>query len=647
MSTLGPLGGAESPTPSKEEFQYEINMAVYNKKTGKWEAALDAVGKKTSSFIEDAQIRNLFANKHTGDVVEITEDGIYRKTDKGWVKEMTAEEVKKQFPQLFNSLKKLSLMNAMLLDNPIKKPAGPSEVSPTFLKATENTLLRTNGVVQILVVHTREDLKPLTQQLKKKYPVLAHHVIERDAELNKLQDEYRGLIKQDVIDPNIYKNLLRKLETSERTLKQLVTACNAALVSDKRLEEIKKAPPTPPSVIGKGKAKIVYVRPGSPEYAYFTPVTGVMESLTGSKTREIRREVQTAKKIAYHLYQADLLKSLKNKKVQNAEVLAGKLSAKSSSFQELIKAMDPDRIFEFARTFGITPIEAATVYSLKDEMLAEVSKPGYLAVNLEEVTGAEEIEGKYTVKVERAARDLEHEIQRKDVSFTDRLGLVSDLWKGMEQLHAAKHLHGDLKPENLLVYEKLDESTGLLQKHAKLSDFGKTRQLTTEKKVLYTGNPRFSSPEKQLSQEAEVYSSALIAIRILEEAFLDKERTMLLTPLIKDVIPPSKERRGVEQFVVSDGKMPQTESTLSGKVRAYGPALVSSPKYPLQEAEIEIHAYIDVLTGEVESKDQMSPNKAHRLNTLLKDMTKTDPMARPSMDEVNARFNNILASQGK
>jgi len=638
MSTLEPLGESKIPQTPEQKPAYELTMAVYNEEKGLWEAA-EAVGEKTKAFIEDAAVQDLLAHRPTGDVLEFTEEGIYKRTEQGWVKEISSEEAEQKFPNIQRSLKRLSLLSILLKEETAEEKIGQQSVSPDFLKTTRQEVIsKKQGVVQIIVKPPREDVSSLTKNLEGKHPDLAHYIQEQNKQFEAVQTRYLEMMRQESIEPDAYRELLQMLRSQEKQFDTAVNAGKATLLADHRLEEIKKAPP-PPKLIGKGKAKKINFREEMPESAYITPVSGTIEALFGSKEAEIRREVATTKKIVSNLYKSDLLRLLEANKVANAKEIVAKVTAKYSSFADLWDALMLREVKEFATFVGVTESEVTQLSSFIPAMQKEAAKAGHLAIDMQEVTGEEQIEGKYTVRTAVAKGDLEGEIRKPETTFEERMGYLSDCWLGMEELHRSGYVHGDLKPENLLVYETREHPIKIT-KHVKLADFGKTRPLLAEEQVFYTGNPRFSPPEKKLSQKGEVYGAAMIAIRILEEEYLSGDKKMLLEPVVKDIIMPTESRQGIERFAVLNKKMPQTESSLAGKVRAYGPSFFA-PSINLKEAEGEMHAYINALTDKLEN--HMRPEQRAKLNSLLKEMTRSDPSKRPFMVEVNKRYQEITA----
>lgn len=362
-------------------------------------------------------------------------------------------------------------------------------------------------------------------------------------------------------------------------------------------------------IIGKGKAKVVHYIPSRPGYVYYTPVQDVL----GGKQREIQAEVETAKNISRNIYVKGLFDAL-------GEILHDD----SIPDEETLR-----RVFE---------TNACPAISKKMENLA---------LDLVELKGDERVSGKYTVRTSKALHDLEAEItpNEKDsaYSFKSKSELIQGFFSGLDNLHQADYVHGDLKPENILIQEF--ELKGSKKKISKLSDFGKTHPIADGAVISYSGNPRFMAPERNLSKKGEVYSAAMIAIRVLEEGLLDKSTPILrsLSPeeVDTDVVSP-RERRGIEKFVVENKKMVQTESTtLKGKFKAYAPSFIRG-KIDFTQAQEEMHGYIDALIKKLSEKVDLAVEKQHSLRLLLKKMTLSDPAERPTMTEVCREFDGLI-----
>ncbi|MFN0065115.1 MAG: protein kinase domain-containing protein, partial [Chlamydiales bacterium] len=215
--------------------------------------------------------------------------------------------------------------------------------------------------------------------------------------------------------------------------------------------------------------------------------------------------------------------------------------------------------------------------------------------------------------------------------------------RGTKTLHDVGRLHGDFKPENVLIFQGEERSL------AKISDFGKMRNAPPPgKSLIYQGNHRFMGPERRLTKEEEIYSLGLTVIRIFEEDVLLPEEEMLALPSEVDKsMKPSEKRRGVELFGVLSQKMPhctEARGSAAGAFRAYAPIILVPEGDPM-EAEEEIGRYIDAMTGRLIEGRSMKPRTATHLGKLLKDMTRSDPTKRPTAADVDHRSTRIMSAE--
>ncbi|MFI0434172.1 MAG: protein kinase [Parachlamydiaceae bacterium] len=239
------------------------------------------------------------------------------------------------------------------------------------------------------------------------------------------------------------------------------------------------------------------------------------------------------------------------------------------------------------------------------------------------------IDGKFTVEMPKAKKDLEQMMREDKLSFAECFRIMRQIVNGMKHLHQLEYVQGDLKPDNVLVFKKNQEI------NVSIADFGKTRSLAGKEALLYSGNPRFCAPEGGLSFKGEVFSVALIIIYLFEAEFLDESRKMLTQP-VDTIECDDVGRQGIEKFLVSSTTCPQKEVTnRRNKAIFYVKQGIKSTASP--EAERDVHSYIDALIKELSGK--YCNNDEHGadiqfLGALLKNMTLSDPEKRPTMQEV-------------
>ena len=357
--------------------------------------------------------------------------------------------------------------------------------------------------------------------------------------------------------------------------------------------------------IGLGKAKIVDAKSGDSKFVYITAVNILKEA-------EIKQEVKTAQTIQENLYRINLKTHLKRELGEiTAENVANSLIDIFPKVNflnvSLSKPNDMKKLLinrGFNEEYGNKIVKSLST----PQAQADLNKELNLALDLEELKGADRKEGKYTLKALKAVGDLEKVFEKAPPrNFREKALFGLQMLNGMRLLHLGGYLHGDLKIDNLNIYETLDEN-GNPKRELRISDFGKT-QTIPEKNIdtMYTGNPRYASVEGRLSQKSEVYSAALVLIRISEEGLLDPESGMITNDILKNpedihsTIKPNEKRKGIEKALIMNKYCPQTESSLGGKVTVI--ARMFSPKNEHPRAEIEVHGYINALIGVMEKSN--------------------------------------------
>jgi len=163
---------------------------------------------------------------------------------------------------------------------------------------------------------------------------------------------------------------------------------------------------------------------------------------------------------------------------------------------------------------------------------------------------------------------LRHYLSDNETTPAERLRLGRDVGQGLKALHASGIVHGDLKLENILVFDKGDGTV-----IAKLADFGSTMQLTEQGFLQRGGTRPWNAPEWQQSMEPinqnliDVYSFGLLVWTLcidgetpfpgltLEEIDLRKTQNLVARDAIQSVtdyyefykchVPPKTE---VDQF---------------------------------------------------------------------------------------------------
>ncbi|KAF9789353.1 kinase-like domain-containing protein [Thelephora terrestris] len=119
----------------------------------------------------------------------------------------------------------------------------------------------------------------------------------------------------------------------------------------------------------------------------------------------------------------------------------------------------------------------------------------------------------------------------KQHSDADRLGLLSDVAKGLHYLHSCNVIHGDLKGSNILV----DSSD-----HARIADFGLamvTKNLDSVPSASHHHGytPRWTAPEVlkdgKYSKEADIFSFAMVMYEVFAGAVPFNDTTSFMAML--------------------------------------------------------------------------------------------------------------------
>jgi len=405
-------------------------------------------------------------------------------------------------------------------------------------------------------------------------------------------------------------------------------------VSVKEIENRKVA------LYGQGQVKQVYVPlDGSPYAYYLARRDGILDSFYSLQEKELRNEVHTANRIKFNLFKADLTALFEVKKFKNPAELVNKLLLQFDSVENLLQELETNN---FEEKVNLPIHDSKNIKNLKSEISYIVKKERHLAIHYSSVPQNGELQKYFIVKTFRAKGDLESEIVNCD--FQTKIRFIKEILEGWTNLHEAGCLHGDPKLENILVFEK----NGIL--FVALSDFGKAAFTSDDEDFIYLGNSRHEPNERRLSKKGEVFSAAIILIRILEEEFLDSNKWLLdkegkpFIPFDMDRSKIDPKRKGIEKFALANSLMTQHEAkSLRGKMKVYSERAIATilPYSPNMKAEKEIGVYIDALTDKLHFSKRMLENEMMLLRDLLKDMTRAEKTKRPLMEKVHTRFCNI------
>lgn len=273
-----------------------------------------------------------------------------------------------------------------------------------------------------------------------------------------------------------------------------------------------------------------------------------------------------------------------------------------------------------------------------------VRDDSHLALEMTPLAGRDRISNHFTLEVTEARANLEKEICSKEPTFAARLGYCQQFLNGLMNLHRLGMAHGDIKPENCLVYDD-----GLV----KIADFGKTAAVSGRAGKMYKGNLRFCPPEGLLSIKGDIYGSALLMIRVLEETpgILDDQGQLLPVPDKDRESGITGMGRGIEKYVVEHRRFIALDSqTLGGKITRRLPRQMKlahlSNKRRKEQQELLSH-YIDALCEKLVCQIDLPKATADRLALLLKNMAAGDPARRISAAQALDRLTVIKQDVAK
>ncbi len=294
-------------------------------------------------------------------------------------------------------------------------------------------------------------------------------------------------------------------------------------------------------------------------------------------------------------------------------------------------------------------------------------------------------QARFTVQIARSHTDLEKLIRNPEASLLNpndpareklisytpmhQLDIMHQMLDGMDGMHRAGYVHGDFKPENMLV--RLEGQ----KLKVKISDFGKSvlEDPGVSKKPIgdwpiYEGNTRFAPWENRLSQAGDVCAAGMAMIRILEEPILTQlqkkepaKRMLIDVPegrkglLMRAAnnVEKKKVRRGFEAFVIENDAFISIEADRNKAQWVIARATqgfnmmrpVSQERYKLIEVQKDL--YLTALFEQLAANKRFTPQTLEELSALLRDMTSVNPKARPSMQVASERLEVIMNAEMK
>jgi len=252
-------------------------------------------------------------------------------------------------------------------------------------------------------------------------------------------------------------------------------------------------------------------------------------------------------------------------------------------------------------------------------------------------------DGKEYYVMEKGISNAEKAIRDPSLPFEMRLSYCSQVINGLLNLHNTERVHGDLKPENLLLFP------GHL---LRIADFGRSKVVDGNNPAgRYEGNTRFGPPEGELSKAGDVYGAGLVMMRILEEAVLKGEGSLIdVDKKIKKSPAAHDSRQGVERYILEEPAFMRSfetkETGWGGKLKdgAARAATIGGliGKKTLKTEEAALNRYIAKLCEALVKNSSLTKSQAADLELLLRDMTQIDQTQRPTMDQVAERFGTVL-----
>jgi hypothetical protein len=376
--------------------------------------------------------------------------------------------------------------------------------------------------------------------------------------------------------------------------------------------------------IAEGKAKRVHevIRGGVPDRdsVLITP-----QPVIGAQ-REIEEELRTATDIKKKLFKRVLValhveagSSIRDNRARNAVNLI------FEEFPDGVLGVDEEevraRLLERRIPHSVALMIARNIGRFTEGR-------GHLAVSLRVATPAEQVGSEYTLVAPRAAGDLQRMLEagRGTLTLAQRLRFCKEVVSSLYYLHSIGMIHGDIKTDNIL----------LVNGRFVLADFGKTG--SPDARGVSRGNLRYAAPEQLRTQSGEVFSMALLLIRILEDGFLGGNEDMLVQSG-QAKADPAEGRRGIERFVIQSSQCPNDESKLGTRVASVFRGIFPIPvKRAASEA---IGHYVFSLLGHLEGEGDIPDPVARPLFYLLMEMIAASPVERPTMEEVKRRIDQI------
>ncbi|CAA6801817.1 MAG: Protein serine/threonine phosphatase PrpC, regulation of stationary phase [uncultured Sulfurovum sp.] len=143
--------------------------------------------------------------------------------------------------------------------------------------------------------------------------------------------------------------------------------------------------------------------------------------------------------------------------------------------------------------------------------------------------------------------DLKEYLKKRKLSVEDTINLAKTLLKMNQYLLKFDLVHGDIKPENIMVKERDGKQV------FKVIDFGSMTELYSIDSNA--GTPSYLAPERfsgsSINESSEIYSIGVTLYESLTQAFPFGEIEPFQTPSFKKVTPLSKYNKNIPSWVSS------------------------------------------------------------------------------------------------
>ena len=380
-------------------------------------------------------------------------------------------------------------------------------------------------------------------------------------------------------------------------------------------------------LIGTGKSKKVYTTSSeSPSEVVY--MTGNMKDLQ----KEIRIGNEIKRKIYLLNLQAFLECALVDK--TKGKALAEKLADKYPTIEDLIRGLDGDdpQLHSFFAKYELAPLNWDS-----PEVRQLIENENNLAIDFQWAPPMGRVSKKPTVIAPKASTDLENFVRGRKCEFPKSIDYIKQLMSGYKNLHRIGRIHGDSKLNNVLVFGPPGAET------IKLADWGKDKELVADKFTFSTGNCRYMPPERLASQKGEVFSMAMMAVRMLEEEFLKGDRQMLVEPdeinrtkekLLRFEDDPKNCRKGIERYLIIAKGCPGVDSNWTTRLIQLIGAFKSFINPNRRNIDPQVTKYLNALQKELLIKyGTTSPLKVFEIIRVLRLMMKSDLNERITIEE--------------